>query len=324
MYPFFSIITPVYNCQKYIKNCIKSVIRQTYTSWELILVDDGSTDSSGRICDEFCYDSRIKVIHQGNAGALNSRIHGIAVANGEYGLGLDADDYLDENCLEIVKKAIDTSGSDLILFGFRFVGKQRGSVRCSLTPNKEYTQREILKEVIENTNHSLCNKAIRMDIIKQADYFCLKEKLSINLDYAQIISILCNITTGYVINDILYNYRIYGKSISHSCKVQHILDTGLVTKCAMHKLKKNGILDKTLCDALYRSYLKMIGFRLERLFTEKKITKDDCRRIHQCRVYINSRKVESLQTLNKKDYRTLKLFRYKQYWILRMLSMKNL
>lgn len=238
MEPFFSIVTPVYNGERFIKKCIESVLNQTYESWELILIDDGSTDASGRICDDFCYDPRVKVIHQKNAGAMFSRINGIRVARGVYELGLDADDYLDKKCLEIVKRAIDVSESDLILFGFRYVGSQKGYVRCSLRSQKVYSKREILGEVIEKTNHSLWNKAIRMDKLRQADYSDLKRKLSINLDYAQIIPILCNIDTAYVIDDILYNYRIYNNSISHSYKVQHIYDTEYVTKYVTQTLKK--------------------------------------------------------------------------------------
>ena len=111
MDPFFSIITPVYNCEKYLKECIVSVINQTYESWELILVDDGSTDASGDICDEYSGDSRIKIIHQDNAGELYSRQSGIAIADGKYVLGVDADDYLDLNALEKIKKKIDSIGS---------------------------------------------------------------------------------------------------------------------------------------------------------------------------------------------------------------------
>ena len=65
--PFFSIITPVYNCKRFLKKCIQSVLDQTYLSWELILIDDGSTDTSGEICESFSYDNRVKVIHQSNA-----------------------------------------------------------------------------------------------------------------------------------------------------------------------------------------------------------------------------------------------------------------
>lgn len=227
MNPFFSIITPVYNCQRFLKKAIQSVIDQTYSSWELILIDDGSTDSTGDICDSFFYDNRIKVIHQSNVGELKSRIIGMKMAKGAYGLGLDGDDYLDKNCLETIKKAIEISGSDLIFYGYRNVGGQGGCVTCTLEPNQKYSQKEILKEVIEKTNHALWNKAIKLDKVKQIEYPQLK-KVTINADYALIIAILCKIDTAYVIENILYNYRIYGGSASHLYKLQHMSDINLV------------------------------------------------------------------------------------------------
>lgn len=320
MRPFFSIITPIYNCEKYIRKCIESVQEQTYTSWELILIDDGSTDASGKICDTYCTDPRIRVIHQKNVGAFRSRIRGMEAANGEYELGLDADDYFDKNCLEVIKKAIDVSGCDLIFFGYRYVGKQQGSVRCSLEAGKKYSKREILKEVIENTNHCLWNKAIKTDRIKQARYYMPKAGLSINLDYIQVIPILCNVTEGYVINDILYNYRIYGSSISHSCKRQHIYDTEIVTRGVLNVLRREGLLDKELRDLVYLAYLKMIGPRLRTLFAEQKITREDCKKIHQSTGYKKSKKMERLGLLSKRDFKLLKLFRYKQYWALKLLT----
>lgn len=320
MSPYFSIITPVYNSQKYLRKCIESVLEQTYSSWELILIDDGSTDASGKICDSFCNDTRIKVIHQENAGALSSRIRGIQSASGKYQLGLDSDDYLDSNCLETIKKAIDISGSDLIFYGFRLVGSQHGICKCTLAPENMYSQKQIIEEVIENTNHSLWNKAIRMDKVKKARYSNLRKNLSINLDYAQIISILGNIKTGYVIDDALYNYRIYKSSLSHSCKVQHILDTGYVTKFVLQRLKLVNLLDESMRDKVYLAYCKMISRRFLTLFHNNIISKEDCKKIHHDKVYISSKRVETLKNLGRYDYMILKLFRYRQYWLLRMMA----
>lgn len=318
MQPFFSIITPVYNCKRYIRKCIESVINQTYESWELILVDDGSTDSSGEICDKFCYDTRIKVMHQLNAGVLQSRINGIEVACGVYGIGLDADDYLDRRCLETIKNAIDISDSDLIFWGYRYIGNQRGCVRCSLKPNKVYEQKDVIREIIGETNHALWNKAIRMDRVKQADYSGMKKILSINLDYAQIIPIICNIDTAYVIDDILYNYRICERSISHSCKLQHIFDTGLVSEYVIYKLKKYSLIDLEIYDLINVAYLKMIEPRLLKLFRDKSISRDDCEAIHKSKMFIRSKKTEILKNFNKYDFIFLKLFRLRQYWILKL------
>ena len=93
-----SIIVPVYNIEKYIDECIQSVLNQTYTAWELILVDDGSTDNSGNICDEYAKtDTRIKVLHQKNQGVSAARNIALDKAEGDYIMFLDADDYWCEN-----------------------------------------------------------------------------------------------------------------------------------------------------------------------------------------------------------------------------------
>lgn len=95
-----SVIVPVYNAEKVIARCIESVIAQEYLDWELILVDDGSPDKSGEICDEYAEkDERIRVVHQTNAGASAARNHGMDVARGEYVCFIDADDYVSSKYL---------------------------------------------------------------------------------------------------------------------------------------------------------------------------------------------------------------------------------
>lgn len=317
--PFFSIIVPVYNCEKYLKTCIESVTGQTYPSWELVLVDDGSTDASGDICDGFAADPRIKVIHQENSGELNSRWRGITVADGCYELGLDADDYLDKNCLEVIKKAIDDSASELIFFGIRCVGASDSVIRCSLTPGKEYSGKEIIKTVIRETNTSLCNKAIKLDKVKKARVD-LKSSVRFNLDYALIVPILCNIETGYVIDDVLYNYRIHAASISHLCKVEHVFDTGEVTDHVIDQLKAASLMEPDLYKQINLTYLNEISYKLLELFANDKISRADCKKIHKSDVYIHSQIVESSKELERFKYLILKLFRYKQYLLLRIMA----
>ena len=96
--PLVSVIVPVYNVETYIYDCIESVLLQTYVNLELLLVDDGSKDKSGQICDQFSKrDCRVKVLHKKNGGASSARNYGIDRANGEYLIFLDADDYWIEN-----------------------------------------------------------------------------------------------------------------------------------------------------------------------------------------------------------------------------------
>lgn len=97
---FFSIIVPIYNVEKYLKECINSVLQQEFKDYELILVDDGSTDNCPQICDEFALkEDRIRVIHKKNGGLSDARNAGLEVCNGKYTLFLDSDDFLTENCL---------------------------------------------------------------------------------------------------------------------------------------------------------------------------------------------------------------------------------
>lgn len=98
--PYFSIIVPVYNVEKYLSQCVKSIVRQTYTNFEVILVDDGAKDKSGEICDQFAKnDERIKVIHKKNGGLSSARNSGIKKASGKYIIFVDSDDYWSNNSM---------------------------------------------------------------------------------------------------------------------------------------------------------------------------------------------------------------------------------
>ena len=111
-----SVIVPVYNIEKYLPQCIKSVLDQTYDCLELILVDDGATDQSGKICDEFAaWDKRIEVIHQDNKGRSGARNAGLKAASGEFIMFVDGDDWIDFNCLEEAYDAFDED-TELVVF----------------------------------------------------------------------------------------------------------------------------------------------------------------------------------------------------------------
>ena len=101
MATIFSIIVPVYNTKPYLRKCIDSILDQSYKDFELILVDDGSTDGSSDICDEYSSsDNRVTVIHKTNEGAASARKTGLQVAIGEYVLCIDSDDYVDLDYFE--------------------------------------------------------------------------------------------------------------------------------------------------------------------------------------------------------------------------------
>lgn len=111
-----SVIVPVYNIEKYLPQCIQSVLDQTYDCLELILIDDGATDKSGNICDEFAaLDKRIKVVHQVNKGRSGARNAGLKIASGEFIMFVDGDDWVDLNCLQEAYAAIDEN-TEMVVF----------------------------------------------------------------------------------------------------------------------------------------------------------------------------------------------------------------
>ncbi|MCT8647817.1 glycosyltransferase, partial [Glaesserella parasuis] len=164
----FSVIIPVYNVEKYIIQCLNSVVYQSFSDIEVILVNDGSKDSSGTICDEYAKnDTRIKVIHKENGGLSSARNVGLKSAVGEYILFLDSDDFwLTERFLEDIDRVIETSSNNLDMIVFPF------SYYLSDNKNIDYTFNDIISNgdfrndfirLIENNIYtaSACNKCIK-------------------------------------------------------------------------------------------------------------------------------------------------------------------
>lgn len=114
MSDLISIIVPVYNVQNYLEKCLESILRQTYKNIEIILVDDGSTDTSGRICDQYCEEyPHMKVIHKTNGGLSDARNRGLEYAKGEYVVFVDSDDIIDENIIEYLYRLIKRERADI-------------------------------------------------------------------------------------------------------------------------------------------------------------------------------------------------------------------
>lgn len=159
-----SIIVPVYKVERYLRTCIDSVINQKYTNWELILVEDGSPDNSGKICDEYqAIDNRIKVIHQKNGGQANARNHALDVCKGEYVTFLDSDDFLHKDALAMMVEMALSYDADIVQYDF-----VRGTETSFPDINK-------IEKISQYDNHSIflsgkanvivCGKLIKREIV---------------------------------------------------------------------------------------------------------------------------------------------------------------
>ena len=119
MGPLISVIIPVYNTEKYLFTCVNSVIAQTYQNVEIIIVDDGSTDNSGLLCDELSEnDERIIVEHKINGGLSSARNHGLSKANGKYIVFVDSDDWIEKETIEYAYTNMMKTDADLVIWGY--------------------------------------------------------------------------------------------------------------------------------------------------------------------------------------------------------------
>ncbi len=224
----FSIIVPVYNTAQYLADCIGSVIEQTFEDWELILVDDGSTDDSGSMLDEYAAnDSRIRVVHQDNLGQFFARRAGITTAQGEYILFLDSDDALVNICIEKVYSEIATTGADILLFAGKVSAYDNKPERviAHFFNEKSDIDSEWIKEKLLSCNelNSLCMKAFKRELFlgDTSDYtaffgHCCAE------DKAQLFYPVTKATHYRCIPDALYLYRYRFDSAMHSFSLHNV------------------------------------------------------------------------------------------------------
>lgn len=168
-----SIIIPVYKVEEYLEKCIESVLKQTYTNLQIILVDDGSPDNCGKICDEYAKkDPRIEVIHKVNGGLSDARNVGIAKAKGKYIGFVDSDDYIKEDMYEILINLIKEYDADVSICNLYDVIDGKEDIRNNENGIQEYSRLEILKEVLldKNIQSYAWNKLYKKELFDEIKY----------------------------------------------------------------------------------------------------------------------------------------------------------
>jgi len=168
-----SVIVPVYKVEKYLEKCIESIIKQTYTNLQIILVDDGSPDNCGKICDEYAKkDSRIEVIHKINGGLSDARNVGINRANGRYIGFVDSDDYIKEDMYEKLINLIKEYDADISICNLYDVIDGKEYVRNKDNGIHEYSRIDILKEILldKNIQSYAWNKLYKKELFDEIKY----------------------------------------------------------------------------------------------------------------------------------------------------------
>ena len=202
-----SIIVPVYKVEKYIRQCVDSLLAQTYRNIEVILVDDGSPDNCGAICDEYAAkDSRVKVIHQQNGGVSVARQTGINHATGEYSIHADPDDWVELNMIEeLVAKAV-ANNADMVICDFYRESKSDRIHVCQ-NPGNDLSASAVLRKILSQQLHGSCwNKLVNRSRIEGIGF--TPEDLCILEDELYNIRILARKIKVSYLPKALYHYRI--------------------------------------------------------------------------------------------------------------------
>ena len=261
--PKFSVVMPVYNVEKYLRESVESVLKQTYTNFELIIVDDGSTDGCYEICENYQKsDSRCKVIHQENKGLLLARRTGIRVASGDYLINVDSDDKCSLSMLEKLATIIKEKSPDMIIFNYASLN-DRGliSIRKPLIENelteldKEWILKTFVSSVVLNMMWIKCTKLSIVDV--DADYTSYG-RLNMAEDQLQSVALFQNANSIYYYNEALYFYRDNGESITRKQNPGLLIDS-LKAKLKVFNMLKNRRESDDVFELYYKNYYRTVN-----------------------------------------------------------------
>lgn len=214
----FSILIPVYNTEAFLEKCLTSVLAQTYQNFEIVIVDDGSSDNSGAICDRYAEkDSRIHVFHQKNAGLMCTRDHLLSHVSGDYVVFVDSDDRLKRQALQTIADSVRHTDADLVIYGvemvdgFRVLGEMADDGATVLTDKRQLYRRCLLT----TDYNSLCRKAVRAGLFADAPDYSRWYKMTTGEDLIRSLHLFEACSKAAFIPDRLYEYVKNTESMRH-------------------------------------------------------------------------------------------------------------
>ncbi len=310
--PIISVIVPVYNVEKYLNRCIDSILAQTFSDFELLLIDDGSKDKSGEICDQYAEkDRRIKVLHKENGGASTARNTGIDHAVGEYIMFADSDDYIGRNMLESLLGLIECQ-NDWAISSMEMVEDGKHTKYC--LAEKEYNATLLLEEYCENKIPPIClcgpcAKLYKRSIIDKNRFnkeLCVGEDTYFNMQYIKNCRSI--VTTG----EIYYYYmRENADSLFSKFRPYYYENTKVVYEYTLQTCQAVNCAENAK-TALTESYVRNLlgNFYKAVMTTDKHTCKEFMQKIQKDTVFQNN--INVLRR-NWKQYATGVLIRKKYY-----------
>lgn len=227
-----TVVVPIYNVEKYLNECIESIVGQTYKNLEILLIDDGSTDSCPRICDEWAEkDARIRVIHKQNQGLGMARNTGIDNASGRYICFYDSDDYVDRRVIEKAYEKAEEYSAEIVLYGLKDFTDDGSIIDPPLpkSPKSFYKGYEVQKIVLPDLiDSSFAESSIKglpfsawsclfsMELIRRSDWKFVSERQIISEDSYSLIELYKQVKSIFILHEALYYHRWNFHSLSRT------------------------------------------------------------------------------------------------------------
>lgn len=306
-----SIVVPVYNVEKSIRRCIKSILNQEYKNFELLLIDDGSTDSSAAICDEYaCIDNRIVVFRQLNGGVSCARNKGIDNSNGDFILFVDSDDYLEPNCLSTL---LGNNPADITYMSSN-VHYDTGDVtsfhlHAAFHSTSECIENEILHLKVNPQGYVYFgytwNKLFRSNIIKEHNIRFV-EHLSFYEDDAFTLECFRYAKTLKTLPDCLYNYVVSSTGL-----------TAAINSCEEYEM----LIDANFKNMCFIKSEKLLKYEINRLFSLLLEAIRQAQKQHRKKMFEHLVKKAHdiyITYIIKYDIPIRKAYRKKKYWLFRI------
>jgi len=304
-----SVIVPIYNAEPYLEHCLNSIINQTYNNLEIILINDGSTDNSSMICDDFSeLDKRINVIHKSNEGPSHTRNLGINISNGSYIAFVDADDWIESRYLELMYKNIKEKGSDLCICGYRhfyndsdyndYLPRDFFTLENSKIDLKEY--RKLMLSEAPLLIGSPCLKLIKKELLINNNII-FPTNIPRNVDLVFNLRLLPYLKKITYIDDVLYTYRyvessVYRKYRSNLLEIYKFINS--------ERIKTISMIDSYTTDFKKVSYKAFVENCITIIATE---TRSDSSKKLDDKLQIISDSIDTMQQIPnyKKIYQQL-------------------
>lgn len=289
--PFFSILVPVYNVEKYLSICLDSVLSQSFSDYEIILIDDGSKDKSGSICDFYSdkYPSIVKTQHKENQGIISARRAGLKLAKGRYVCFLDSDDCLLPDALGVLARTIIETNADVILYRWKKIdndGNEISEVVEQAFQEARYLSRnEVFEKMISTSSlNSLWSKCCRYELFDVDVDYSSYYKIQYGEDFIQTLPVLAKAERFYYLDRILYGYRMNDSSITHNYQRNQYRTLNVLRPLLYNYLVQLKLDSKENVQLFFQKYLNILWENIVALYrgiADKKIRKEAIEEIKQ-------------------------------------------